>query len=147
MEKLPPLLPYLVVSDGNAAIEFYKKALSAVEDEEPHYAPDTTKILNARMSIRGSVFMLCDDFMHGEPFGRSPVMLHLSFDEGIDEAFERAVTAGATVKMPLMDQFWGDRYGQIADPFGHVWTMGQKIASPTREQVDEAAKAAFANME
>jgi PhnB protein len=147
MDKLPPLLPYIVVSDGIAAIDFYKKAFGAVEDEEPHFVPGTTKVLNARMSIRGGVFMLCDDFMDsGQALGRSPVMLHLQVDEGIDAAFEMAVAAGATVKMPLMDQFWGDRYGQVADPFGHTWTMGQKIATLTKEQVDEGAKAAFATM-
>jgi PhnB protein len=148
MDKLPPLFPYIVVSDGVAAIEFYKKALGAVEDEEPHFAPGTKKILNARMSIRGGVFMLCDDMMDdGGPLGRSPVMLHLQLDEDIDAAFEKAVKAGATVKMPLMDQFWGDRYGQIADPFGHTWAMGQKVASPTREEVAQSAEAAFKSMQ
>lgn len=148
MDKLPPLFPYIVVSDGVAAIEFYKKALGAVADEEPHYVPGSSKVLNARMSIRGGVFMLSDDLMDpGQPMGRSPVMLHLSLDSGIDEAFAQAVKAGATVKMPLMDQFWGDRYGQIEDPYGHTWAMGQTISSPTREEVDEAAKEAFKSMQ
>ncbi len=151
MNKLPPLLPYLVVSAGTAAIEFYKKAFGAVEDEEPHFVPGSSKVLNARMSIHGGVFMLCDDFssttggkeMTPLALGGTSVMLHIQLDEGVDEAFERAIAAGATVEMPLMDQFWGDRYGQLTDPFGHRWTMGQKIADPTRDQVDEATKAAF----
>jgi PhnB protein len=146
MDKLPPLLPYLVVSDGDGAIAFYKKALGAVEDEAPHYAPGTTKILNSRMNIRGAVFMLCDDFTNTstpEALGGSPVVLHLSLDGGIDDAFAHAVAAGATVKMPLADMFWGDRYGQLKDPFGHTWAMGQKIATLTTEEIDEAAKTEF----
>lgn len=151
MNKLPPLLPYLVVSDGNAAIEFYKKAFEAVEDEAAHYAPGTTKVLNSRMSIRGGVFMLSDDFSKEmgmkestpHALGGSPVMLHLHIDRGVDEAFAKAVAAGATVKMPLADMFWGDRYGQLSDPFGHTWAMGQNIATLTAEQVDKAARESF----
>ena len=151
MDKLPPLLPYLVVSDGAAAVEFYKKAFGAVEDEPAYYAPGTTKILNVRLSIRGGVLMLSDDFgptmgmpeSTPEALGGSPVTLHLHYDMGIDEAFEQAVAAGATVKMPLMDQFWGDRYGQLLDPFGHRWAMGQTLAKPTPEKLAEGAEAAL----
>ncbi|WP_263385265.1 VOC family protein [Granulicella arctica] len=155
MEKLPPLLPYLVVSNGTAAVEFYKKAFDAVEDEPAYYAPGTTKILNVRMSIRGGVFMLCDDFskMAGIPestpeaLGGSPVTLHLHYETGIDEAFEKAVAAGASVKMPLIDQFWGDRYGQLMDPFGHRWAMGQTISKPSLAELDERADEAFKSMQ
>jgi len=151
MNPLPPLLPYLVVSDGAAAIEFYKSAFGAVLDEEVHLAPGTPKIMNARLSISGGVFMLCDDFskefntkdLTPQALGGSPVMLHLTFTEGVDAAFDKAVAAGATVKMPLADMFWGDRYGQVEDPFGYTWTMGQKIAVLTTEQIDEAAKTGF----
>jgi PhnB protein len=55
----------------------------------------------------------------------------------------KAVAAGAEVTMPLADQFWGDRYGQLKDPFGHKWSIGQSIAKPTKEEVEEAAKAVF----
>ncbi len=154
MTSLPPLLPYLVVSDGITALEFYKTAFGAVEDEPPHFAPGTQKILNARMSINGGIFMLSDDFgpQMGMPassplaLGGSPVMLHLNIDADIDSIFNRAVSAGATVKMTLQDQFWGDRYGQLKDPFGHTWTMGQKIASLTADEVSEGAKEAFEHM-
>ena len=155
MEKLPPLLPYLVVSDGTAAVEFYKKAFDAVEDEPAYYAPGTTKILNVRMSIRGGVFMMCDDFSANignppatpEALGGSPVTLHLHYETGIDDAFAKAVAAGATVKMPLMDQFWGDRYGQLLDPFGHRWAMGQTLSKPSQAELDEGAEEAVKSMQ
>jgi PhnB protein len=155
MDKLPALLPYLIVSDGTAAVAFYKKAFDAVEDEPAYYAPGTTKILNVRLSVRGSVFMLCDDFSASmgmkestpEALGGSPVTLHLHYDEGIDAAFEKAMAAGAKVKMPLIDQFWGDRYGQMQDPFGHRWSMGQTITKPSKEKLDEGAEAAFKSVQ
>lgn len=148
-QSLPPLLPYLTVSDGSAAIAFYKKAFGAVE-HEVHLAPESTKIMNACLSINGGVFMLSDDFSAQfggssstpEALGGSPVTLHLQVQD-VDAAWAKAVAAGATVTMPLADQFWGDRYGQLKDPFGHKWSMGQKKASLTRTEVEEAAKAAF----
>ena len=151
MNPLPPLLPYLVVSDGAAAIEFYKSAFGAILDEEVHLAPGTPKIMNARLSINGGVFMLADDFskefnmknVTPQALGGSSVTLHLSFTEGVDAAFEKAVAAGATVKLPLGDMFWGDRYGQVEDPFGYLWSLGQKIATLTTDQIDEAAKTGF----
>jgi PhnB protein len=149
MSALPPLLPYLTVSDGAAAIEFYKKAFGAVE-REVHLAPGTTKIMNACLSINGGIFMLSDDFsaqfggtsstpeaLHG-----SPVTLHLQVDD-VDGDWATAVAAGAIVTMPLADQFWGDRYGQLKDPFGHKWSMAQKKESLTRDQIEEAAKTSF----
>ena len=137
MSALPPLLPYLTVSDGAAAIEFYKKAFGAVE-HELHHAPGSTKIMNACSSINGGVFMLSDDFSvqfggassTPEALGGSPVTLHLQVED-VDAAWAKAVAAGAIVTMPLADQFWGDRYGQLKDPFGHKWSMAQKKASLT----------------
>lgn len=149
MSAIPPLLPYLTVSDGAAAIEFYKKAFGAVE-HEVHLAPGTTKIMNACLSINGGIFMLSDDFsaefggtsstpeaLHG-----SPVTLHLQVDD-VDGAWAQAVAGGAIVTMPLADQFWGDRYGQLKDPFGHKWSMAQKKQSLTRDEIEEAAKTSF----
>jgi len=149
MSALPPMLPYLTVSDGAAAIEFYKKAFGAVE-HEVHLAPGTTKIMNACLSINGGVFMLSDDFsaefggtsstpeaLHG-----SPVTLHLQVDD-VDSDCAKAVAAGAIVTMPLADQFWGDRYCQLKDPFGHKWSMAQKKESLSRDEIEEAAKTSF----
>jgi len=149
MSALPPLLPYLTVSDGAAAIEFYKKAFGAVE-HEVHHAPGSTKIMNAHLSINGGVFMLSDDFSAQfggtsstpEALGGSPVTLHLQMED-VDGAWAKAVAAGAIVTMPLADQFWGDRYGQLKDPFGHKWSMAQTKASLTKAEIEEAAKTSF----
>jgi PhnB protein len=149
MSALPPLLPYLTVSDGAAAIEFYKKAFGAVE-HEVHHAPGSTKIMNAHLSINGGVFMLSEDFSAQfggasstpEALGGSPVTLHLQMKD-VDGAWAKAVAAGAIVTMPLADQFWGDRYGQLRDPFGHKWSMAQTKASLTKSEIEEAAKASF----
>jgi PhnB protein len=141
---LPPLLPYLTVSDGA-----YKKAFGAVE-QEVHFAPESNKIMNACLSINGGVFMLSDDFSEefggpsstAEALGGSPVTLHLQVED-VDAAWEKAVAAGARVTMPLADQFWGDRYGQMKDPFGHKWSMAQNKVSLTRSEIEDAAKSSF----
>lgn len=149
MRTLPPLLPYLTVSDGAGAIAFYKQAFGAVE-EEVHLAPGSTKIMNARLSINGGVFMLSDDFSAEfggktstpEALGGSPVVIHLEMAD-VDAAWEVAVAAGATVTMPLADQFWGDRYGQMVDPFGHKWSMAQVKREMTKDEVEKAAETGF----
>ena len=149
MSALPPLLPYLTVSDGAAAIQFYKRAFGAAE-HEVHHAPGSTKIMNAHLSINGGVFMLSDDFSAQfggtsstpEALGGSPVTLHLQMED-VDAAWAKAVAAGAIVTMPLADQFWGDRYGQLKDPFGHKWSMAQTKASLTKSEIEEAAKGSF----
>ncbi len=150
MTPKPALIPYLTVSDGAAAIEFYKKAFGA-EEQSRHHMPGSTKIMNAQMSVNGNLFMLADDFaqeMNRKPntpeaMGGTSVMLCL-ISTDVDADWERAVAAGAKVGMPLKDQFWGDRWGQLNDPFGHSWSISQPIATLSREQVEEgAAKAGF----
>src|SRR5277367_1750962 len=149
MATTPPLLPYLTVSDGAGAIAFYNNAFRA-EERELHLAPGTTKIMNACLSINGGIFMLSDDFsaqFGGKPstpeaLGGSPVTLHLQVED-VDAAWAKAVAAGAIVTMPLADQFWGDRYGQLKDPFGHKWSMAQNKVSLTRAEIEEAAKTSF----
>lgn len=149
MSNQPSFAPYLVVSDAAAAIDFYKSAFGAVELVR-HPAPGTNKLMHARLVINGGDLMLSDDFssqMGGksqtpEALGGSPVTFHLHVDNA-DEAWEKAVGAGAEVTMPLADQFWGDRYGQLRDPFGHKWSIGQTKSTPTQEQMEEAAKSVF----
>jgi PhnB protein len=106
--------------------------------------------MNAHLSIHGGVFMLSDDFSEQfggpsstpEAVGGSPVTLHLQVED-VDAAWAQAVAAGATVTMPLADQFWGDRYGQMKDPFGHKWSMAQNKVSLTKSEIEEAAKTSF----
>jgi PhnB protein len=144
-----PLSPHIFVSNATAAIEFYKKAFNA-EELTRHGAPDGKRIMHAALLINGSTLMLCDDFPEfrggkrstPEALGGSPVVLHLQVKDA-DAAFNQATAAGAKVAMPLADQFWGDRYGQITDPFGHTWSIGAKVRNVTEEEVKEAAKAHF----
>ena len=152
MSERPTFAPYLVVSDGAAAIDFYKNAFGAVELVR-HAAPGTDKLMHAHLVIHGGHVMLCDDFSsmgHGksetpEALGGSPVTFHLQVDNA-DEAWEKAVAAGAEVTMPLADQFWGDRYGQLRDPFGHKWSISQtrSRSTPSEAEIEEGAKATFA---
>jgi PhnB protein len=74
--------------------------------------------------------------------GGSPVTLHLQVED-VDAAWAKAVGAGATVTLPLADQFWGDRYGQLKDPFGHKWSMAQTKTSLSKSEIEEAAKTSF----
>jgi PhnB protein len=149
MSTNPTFIPYIVVSNAAAAIDFYKTAFGAVELAR-HGAPHSDKLMHASLNINGGVLMMSDDFsssMGGksqtpEALGGSPVTFHLQVADA-DAVWAKAVAAGAEVTMPLADQFWGDRYGQLRDPFGHRWSIGQSIAKPTKEEVEEAAKAVF----
>ena len=149
-QKLPPLSPHFAVSDANAAIEFYKKAFNATELHR-HMAPDGKRIMHAALQVNGAILMLNDEFPEytggksstPEALGGTPVTLHLQVTDA-DSVFNQAVAAGATVKFPLMDQFWGDRYGQVKDPFGHAWSIGSPIKKMTSEEVEQAAKSQFA---
>jgi len=146
----PPLIPYLTVSDAAGAIEFYKNAFGAVELRR-HYAGESPKITHSHLLINGGTIFLADDFsalmggksMTPEALGGSPIAIHLVLDD-VDSFWERAVAAGATVAMQLADQFWGDRYGQLLDPYGHKWSLGQEKIKLTEEEIHEAAKLVFA---
>ena len=147
------LSPYLVVSDANAAVEFYKKAFGAREIAR-HAAPNGKKLMHVRMEVFGSTLMFADDFpemMGGKPrtpqaLGGTPVTLHLQLEDA-QAVWDRAIAAGATVTMPLKDQFWGERYGQFLDPFGHQWSLGQMLKKLSHEEVEAAAKENFRPVE
>jgi PhnB protein len=149
MNTQPTFVPYLVVSNAAAAIDFYKKAFGAVELVR-HPAPGTDTLMHAHLVIHGGHLMLCDDFSSQmgrksetpESLGGSPVTFHIHSDNA-DAAWEQALAAGAEIMMPLADQFWGDRYGQLRDPFGHKWSVGQTLRSPSQQEIEEGAKAAF----
>lgn len=149
MSDRPSFAPYLVVSNAAAAIDFYKDAFGA-EEVARHPAPGTDKIMHAQLLINGGQIMLSDDFssMHGgksetpEALGGSPVTFNLQVSDAND-AWGKALAAGAKVAMPLADQFWGDRYGVLHDPFGHKWSICQSIRTPSPEELEEAAKAAM----
>jgi len=148
MDNSPNLTPHLVVSNAAAAIDFYKAAFGAVEVAR-HVVPNTTKIMHASLTINGRPLMLNDDFSAEmkqppetpEALGGSPVTLHLQVPDA-DAA--KAMAAGGEVLHPLANQFWGDRYGVLKDPFGHKWSIGQTISSPTPVETEEKAIKAFA---
>jgi PhnB protein len=142
MEVQPAVLPHLVVDDAAAAIDFYVKAFDAVEHGRVP-GPDG-KLIHAALAINGSTVMLNDDFpemsggksMTPKALGGTPVTVHLVVTD-VDKKFQHAVDAGATVVVPLQDQFWGDRYGVLQDPFGHQWSMGQPVREVSMEEIEE----------
>lgn len=125
------LTPHLVIRDGRGAdaIAFYVAAFGAHEAMRMP-ADDGKRLMHAHLRINHGSLMLADDFPDyrgGVPAGApAGITLHLQVDDA-DAWFARAVAAGAEVRMPLADMFWGDRYGQLADPFGHVWSIGAPV--------------------
>jgi PhnB protein len=145
IEVQPAVYPHLVVDDAAAAIDFYVKAFGATEYGRVP-GPDG-KLVHAALNINGSTVMLNDDFpemsggksMTPTSLGGTPVTIHLVVTD-VEDKFQRAVDAGATVVMPLEDQFWGDRYGMVRDPFGHQWSLGQPVREVSMEEIEEAMK-------
>jgi PhnB protein len=124
-DVLGGVVPYLNVSNAGAAADFYVKAFGA--KEVFRYPPDEKgRHMHIHLHLNGGSLMLSDPFPehgceHKDPQGFN---LHMKV-QGIDKAFQRAVDAGATVVMPVQKMFWGDRYGQLRDPFGVTWAMGE----------------------
>jgi PhnB protein len=117
--------PYLIVKGAARAIDYYRKAFGAEEVMRMSY-PDG-RVGHAELKIGDSHVMLADEhpemgFRGPQTLGGSPTGL-LVYVEDVDRAFDRAITAGATVRRPVEDQFYGDRTGTLTDPFGHVWTL------------------------
>jgi PhnB protein len=115
---------------GDEAITFYEQAFGAKE-EMRHLAADGKRLMHAHLTVNGGSLMLNDDFPEyregGEPAAApGGVTLHLQVPDA-DALWDKAVAAGAMVKMPLENQFWGDRYGQLQDPFGFTWSIGGPV--------------------
>ena len=133
--------PYLTVKDAPAAIAFYQRAFGA---EELLRIPGLDgRLLHASIMIGGSALMLSEEFPEfgGKgplSLGGSPVSIHL-YVKDVDAAWARATEAGCEVTMPLGDTFWGDRFGSLRDPFGHLWSLASHIRNLTAEEITEAA--------
>jgi PhnB protein len=141
-------IPYLAVDDAEEAIAYYKKAFGAKERVRMPM-PDG-KVGHAELEIGQSIIMLSDPFPQGstrtpKELGGTSVSVFL-FAEDVDAVVKQAVDAGATVTMEVADQFWGDRFGTITDPFGHVWSIATHVEDVPPEEMEERAKAAFASM-
>jgi PhnB protein len=137
--------PGLTVSDGPRAIDFYKRAFGA-EELFRMDAPDG-KIGHAEIKIGDSIIMLSDEMPQGccrspQALGGTAVNIFL-YVKDVDQVFKRAVEAGAKVSMPLDDMFWGDRFGQVTDPFGHSWSLAPHKEDVQPEVLRERAKAAM----
>jgi PhnB protein len=143
IEVTPAVIPHLCVDGAAAAIDFYVKAFGATEMGRVAH-PDG-RIVHAAIQVNGSTIMLNDDFPEFDngksqtpkAFGGTPVTIHLTVND-VDAKFAQAVEAGAEVVAPLEDQFWGDRYGMVRDPFGHQWSLGQPVREVSMEEIAEA---------
>jgi PhnB protein len=153
VKAVPPgfhtLTPHLTVRNAKEALEFYKRAFGA-EVGHVAYMPDG-KVMHAALKIGDSQLMLNDEmpeFGALSPLslnGNSPVTIHI-YTENVDQAFSRAVSAGAKVSMPLMDQFWGDRYGLVTDPYGHKWSLASHVKDLSPEEMERGMEEAIAKM-
>jgi PhnB protein len=140
--------PYLAVDDAEKAIEYYKKAFGAKETVRMN-APDG-RIGHAELKIGDSHIMLSDPFPQSSTktptkLGGTSVSVFM-YVEDVDAVVQKAVDQGATVTMEVEDQFWGDRFGSITDPFGHNWSVATHVEDLTPEEIEERGKAAMAAM-
>jgi PhnB protein len=148
-KKVPPVppgfrtvTPYLSVHGAADAINFYKKALGAKELLR-QTTPDG-RIIHARLKIGDSIVMLSDQFQGPATGAESPVTLHI-YSKDVNKLWSQAVAAGAKVRFPLDDAYWGERYGQFIDPFGHRWSISMqiKMSKGERERKQKESMAMF----
>ncbi len=143
------ITPHLVVREAGKAIEFYRKAFGA-EVKGVHHTPDG-KVMHAQLKIGDSTIMLADEFpgmgncASPQKLGGTSITLNL-YRDNVDQLFNQAVAAGATVTMPLSNQFWGDRYGQVKDPFGHNWALGQHVEDVAPAELERRGREVFGKM-
>jgi uncharacterized glyoxalase superfamily protein PhnB len=142
-EDFHTITPQIVVKGVASAIDWYTKALGAHELLR-NTGPDVTSIMHSELLLGDSRFFVVDEFpgsmVSPASLGGTPVTLHL-YVRDVDALFNRAVEAGATVLMPVADQFWGDRYGMLLDPFGHRWSMASRIEDLSPKKLQDRAKA------
>jgi len=139
-EGMHTVTPHLVCAGAGAAIDFYKKAFGATETSR--MPGPGGELIHASIRIGDSTVMLVDEMPEWGSLGPkalkgSPVVIHLYVDD-VDAFTARAVTAGAKVTMPLADMFWGDRYGQLEDPFGHRWSVATHIRDVSPADMQQA---------
>lgn len=148
-EGFHTITPHLVVRGAAEAIEFYTRAFGAQELARSP-GPDGKRLMHAEIKIGDSRLMLVDEYPEygsksPQGLGGSPVTIHL-YVEDVDAVFDRAVKAGCKVQMALMDAFWGDRYGQLTDPYGHKWSLATHKEDLTREEMAKRAQAFFSSV-
>ena len=142
----PQVTPYLSVNGGAAAVEFYTQVFGATERMRMPGPGDT--IGHCELELGDSVIMLADEtpeigFLSPKTLGGTPVILSV-YVEDVDAVVERAVQAGATLLRPVEDQFYGDRSGQLEDPFGHRWSVASHVEDVSPEEMERRAAQAAA---
>jgi len=143
------ITPYLTQRDAAQAIEFYKKAFGATETSR--FSGPGGSIMHAGLKIGDSLFFLNDEMpMPGgtrspQSIGGTPVTINLYVPD-CDKIYKQAIAAGAKQVMPLDDQFWGDRYGVVDDPYGHRWAIATHKEDLTPEELDKRGKEFMAKM-
>jgi PhnB protein len=135
------LIPHIICADAAAAIEFYKRAFGA--EEQMRLPGQGGKLMHAAVRIGDSMLMLVDENPAWGALGPlalkgTPVTLHLQVADA-DAVVAQAVAVGAKLTMPVQEMFWGDRYGQVEDPFGHRWSVATKVRELSLDQIREAA--------
>lgn len=150
-EGFHTVTPHMCVKGAAEAIEFYKKAFSA-EEIARMPGPDGKSVMHAELKIGNSIIMLCDEVPNSEGW-RAPKSLNgtsvgiFLYVEGVDKVYQQAIDAGAKVCMPVMDCFWGDRYGKVTDPFGHEWGIATHKEDLPPEQISKNAEEFFKNIQ
>jgi PhnB protein len=139
------ITPHLVVRDAARAADWYREVLGA--EERGRIDVPGGKLMQVELWFGDSAVMLADEFpewgvLSPLSIGGTATVLHLSFKD-VDAVWQRALDAGAEVRQPLDDVFWGERYGQIADPFGRRWGLAQHLRDVPREEIAHAAAAMF----
>ncbi len=147
-EGFHTITPSLVVTPAREAIEFYKKAFDAQEIYQ--FPTPDGKIMHAQIKIGDSFVMIADEFplmgsRSPKTVGGTSVIMHL-FVKDADKTYNQAIKAGAEVIMPIMDTFWGDRYGLVNDPFGHAWAISTHKKDMLPEELRKAGEKFFASM-
>lgn len=137
--------PYLTIKGAAAALDFYKRAFAATE--VMRMTTPEGKVGHAEIRIGDSAIMLSDEFPEMDArspqlIGGSPVMIHL-YVEDVDAFVQRAVEAGAELQRPVEDQFYGDRAGKLADPFGHIWWIATHVEDVPPQELERRAAAMF----
>jgi PhnB protein len=135
----PRVTPYLYIDGAKAAIDFYTSILGA-QERMSMPGPDG-KVGHAELAIGDSVIMIADEFpdmgaLGPRSVGGSPVAIHV-YVEDVDRTFERALEAGATVRRPVEDKFYGDRGGEFEDPFGHLWSIASHVEDVSPEEMQQ----------
>lgn len=143
------ITPHMTVRGGDRAIDFYRRAFGA-EEISRMYAPDGKHLMHAELQIGDSRFFIMDEVpgmeCHSpETLGGSPSGLYL-YIRDVDKAFKKAVDAGAKVKRPVEDMFWGDRTGSVQDPFGYTWDLATHKEDVPPEEMKRRGEEFFRKM-